>query len=181
MREQRPGFRGCSYFTLCCCLLAIAAYVGNSTTGQSTVPPPIRSKSAPITGVTLDIKPGIPPETVVSNITTGQAIMANKANAVTFSGLVAGSTNQFVAVNAGGGRSHVLTTLATNQVIASKIQIHSYKVTVPLKPGNATRVMVTTNLLTWYQIALVSSTNLTYQFIWTNEGAPMRAFRAVSP
>lgn len=180
MREQRPGFAGGAHLALCLCLLAIAAYVGSSTPGQS-IPTPASTRPAPITGVTLDIKPGIPPETVVSNITTGQAIMANRANAVTFSGLVAGSTNQFVAVNSGGGRSGVLTALATNQVIASRIEIHSFKVTVPIKINSATRIMMSTNMQTWYQVALVLSTNKTHSLIWTNDGVPVRAFRAVSP
>lgn len=133
-----------------------------------------------VTGVTLDIHPGMPPETVVSNMTTGVAIAAARADAVTFSGLPDKSTNQFVAFNSHGS-SAVLTTLATNQVIASRIEIHSYKVTVPTPPMKATRVMMSTNLLTWYQIALVSSSNTTHQFIWTNRGESMRFFRSVSP
>lgn len=176
--EQRPRLSGRCHPALHLCLFAV---LGLGVVASAMIPiPTVKSKPRGITGVTIDIKKGIPPETVVSNITTRTAITTGKADAVTFSGLTAGSTNQFISYNTTGS-SAVLSAIATNQVIASRITVHSYRVEVPIKQGQATRVMMSTNLLTWYQIALVLSTNTTYQFIWTNDGAPQRYFRGVSP
>jgi hypothetical protein len=98
---------------------------------------------------------------------------------VLFLGLPMGSTNRIVAYNS-AGMSPTVSAIATNQTIAAKIEVHSYRVTMPLKPGAANRIMTSSNLATWYQLALISSTNPVYQFFWTNTGGS-RFFRTLSP
>jgi len=183
MREYEPKT------LVCYCLLALCwilgAVFGEHALAQSTQPSLVvkRVGSQSANGVTLRWDKGVPPETTVSNLTTRKAIYAGLADAVMFSGLALGSTNRFQAFNTNTegmtGFTPVLTTLATTQDLRCTIRLHTYLVTIPMRSNQPTSVMTSTNLQTWYQIALINSTNPTYSFVWTNDGCN-RFFRSTS-
>ncbi len=184
MREEQPGISGCCRFAAFVSIL-IAVACGAPILAQPSPALPVnfpripRSDPLPLIGVTLIWDRGYPPETTVSNLTTGAAIFAGIADAVMFTGLPIGSTNRFRAFNAVGS-SAVHDAVATTQTVNNaSISIYSYQVIVPVNPNRATYVMTSTNLSTWNIVAFVLSTNSTYRFLWTNDGAQCRFFRSI--
>ncbi len=190
MREYRPTISVVYCIRALCCVAALVVLELLAAPATDTGPgvprfPVLRLTAPPTGGVTLKWDKGVPPETTVSNLTTGAAIYAGLADAVMFSGLVLGSTNRFQASNTNTsgqmGLTPVLTTLATTQDLRCTITVHDYVVTVPVRSNQLTWVMTSTNLTTWYNLTLVLQTNPTFTFLWTNDGAVNRYFRSTSP
>jgi hypothetical protein len=171
------------FFALC---FIVYCVVNEPSFGQTNVqfgfpntPKAVSSSTKTITGVTLRWDKGYPPETTVSNITARTSIYAGLADVVMFYPLPLGSTNTFVAFNSGGS-SQTLEATGSVQTVTSSICVYSYLVTVPVKPNKIMSIMTSTNLLTWYQVSMVLTTNSNWSLIWTNDNAPQRWFRSVS-
>lgn len=186
-REYEPKvLAGYSVLALCCLWFFLTHEPSFGSTNLAMFPiAPKSNLGIPrtTTGVTLRWTKGNPPETTVTNLTTGTAIYAGLADAVMFSGLVLGSTNRFQAFNYNGsmfGFTPIITTLATTQDLRCTIKVNTYLVTVPVKSNQLTSVLTSTNLQTWYQIAMVAAATNQYSFVWTNDGCN-RFFRSASP
>lgn len=119
------------------------------------------------------------PGTTVVNMTTKENIFADNADGALFSDLPMGSANTFVAFNS-DGVSNEVTGVATNSTRKAAIEVYSYRFTMPIKPGVTNWVMTSTNLLTWYRVKTILSTNTSHQLLWTNDGGS-RYFRTVLP
>lgn len=122
---------------------------------------------------------GVPRWNSLSNITLGTSVDSGVFNTYLVSGLVVGSTNAFVAFNAAGA-SNVETGIAQPFVLKASIRPYTYLVTVPTSTNAATRILTSTDLKVWNTFRLITNSEPTYQFVWTNDNGT-RFFHSVSP
>ena len=151
MNEQKPHIQSGRSITALLLLLAACWSVVCVVAQQPRITPHQLSNPAPVVGVSLRWNKGKPPETTVSNLTTGTFIYAGLADAVMFTGLALGSTNRFLAFNTSGS-TPVMSAVAVTQDLRCSISVYTYLVTVPIKTNSLTAIMTSTNLITWKQI-----------------------------
>lgn len=95
--------------------------------------------------VTLAWDVGVPPETTVVNLTTGEARNAGTRGRLTWSGLSLGSNYTFVATNTAGA-SKTLTALISVENKSLLIEVFTLKLTWP---GSAGTLQASSNLVDW--------------------------------
>ena len=142
--------------------------VRNSERRSFLLPPPPPRPIPTNASVWLKWTPGNPPQTTISNLTTGASMLVTNSDNVVMSGMAMGSTNKFVATNPAGASNTILAVAQPDSPI-STISIYSFLVTVPAYSNKTTLVFTSTNLLTWQQIGSIVTTNKSYSFIWTND------------
>lgn len=150
-------------------------------------PPPVASPAMPIMqSATVSTNGAIwlawdnsETPVAITNLTTGDSVDAGYFSSYMFWGLEPGSNYSFIASNTNGS-SNIATGTAGSMAQKSTIEIHSFRVTLPVKPSVVTWIWDSTNLLTWRIIESIVTTNSTHTIIWTNDGVS-RFFRTSVP
>lgn len=127
----------------------------------------------------LKWNPGIPAETTVRNVTTGEEFAAGPVDNYVVRGLPLGSTNTFVVHNA-AGFSNEATGVAAPPPTLATITVHTFLVELPVIPGVSNVILTSNNLLTWSELSVIVATNSVYTFLWTNDHTS-RFFRSKAP